>query len=58
MACGPADRKGRIAVGHDADLIAVPGNPLRDLNTLLDVRAAITTGGAWRPCRRTPGASW
>ncbi|MEE1739806.1 amidohydrolase family protein [Streptomyces sp. BE147] len=47
-ACGPADRKGRIAVGHDADLIAVPGNPLRDPNTPLDVRAAITTGGAWR----------
>jgi imidazolonepropionase-like amidohydrolase len=43
-ACGVADRKGRIAPGHDADLVAVAGNPLHRLEALLDVRAVIRMG--------------
>jgi imidazolonepropionase-like amidohydrolase len=43
-ACGIADRKGRIAAGYDADLVAVAGNPLHRLEALLDVRAVIRMG--------------
>ena len=43
-ACGIGDRKGRIAPGHDADLLAVAGNPLQDLSALLDVRAVFRNG--------------
>jgi imidazolonepropionase-like amidohydrolase len=43
-ACGVADRKGRIAAGYDADLVAVAGNPLHQLEALLDVRAVIRMG--------------
>jgi imidazolonepropionase-like amidohydrolase len=32
--CGVGDRKGRIAPGYDADLMAVPGDPLADLAVL------------------------
>jgi imidazolonepropionase-like amidohydrolase len=28
--CGVADRKGKLAVGYDADLLAVSGDPLTD----------------------------
>ncbi|HEV3364471.1 MAG TPA: amidohydrolase family protein [Acidimicrobiia bacterium] len=48
-ACGVADRKGRIAPGYDADIIAVAGDPLEDLNVLLDVRAVIRSGRAVTP---------
>jgi imidazolonepropionase-like amidohydrolase len=34
QACGVGDRKGRIAPGYDADLLAVPGDPLADLAVL------------------------
>ncbi|WP_201304940.1 amidohydrolase family protein [Streptomyces sp. GS7] len=44
QACGLAERKGRIAVGYDAALIAVVGNPLQHLETLLDIRAVIRAG--------------
>lgn len=43
-ACGVADRKGRIAVGADADLLAVTGSPIDDLDRLLDVRAVFRAG--------------
>ncbi|MFD1503190.1 amidohydrolase family protein [Streptosporangium lutulentum] len=43
-ACGVADRKGRIAVGADADLLVVTGNPLDDLDRLRDVRAVFRAG--------------
>ena len=43
-ACGLGGRKGRIAPGHDADLLAVHGNPLQDLAALLDVRAVFRAG--------------
>ncbi|MET9629748.1 amidohydrolase family protein [Lentzea sp. NPDC006480] len=42
--CGVGERKGRIAAGYDADLLAVAGNPLVDLKALLDVRAVIRAG--------------
>ncbi len=42
--CGLGERKGRIAPGYDADLLAVAGNPLEDLKALLDVRAVIRAG--------------
>jgi imidazolonepropionase-like amidohydrolase len=32
--CGLGERKGRIAPGYDADLLAVPGDPLSDLAML------------------------
>ncbi|MEV6237019.1 amidohydrolase family protein [Lentzea sp. NPDC051838] len=42
--CGLGERKGRIALGYDADLLAVAGNPVKDLKALLDVRAVFRAG--------------
>jgi imidazolonepropionase-like amidohydrolase len=33
-ACNLADRKGRLAPGFDADIVAVDGNPLTDINII------------------------
>lgn len=44
QACGLGHRKGRIAAGYDADLIAVPGNPLHNLHALLDITTVIRAG--------------
>jgi imidazolonepropionase-like amidohydrolase len=33
-ACHIADRKGRLAPGFDADILAVAGNPLTDINAI------------------------
>jgi imidazolonepropionase-like amidohydrolase len=44
QACGIGDRKGRIAPGYDADLVAVAGNPLHNLEALMDVRAVVRMG--------------
>jgi len=44
QACGLGDRKGRIAPGYDADLLAVAGDPLTDLTTLTAVRAVFRAG--------------
>lgn len=41
---GLGGRKGRIAPGHDADLLAVAGDPLTDPRALLDVRAVFRGG--------------
>ncbi|MGH9114689.1 MAG: amidohydrolase family protein, partial [Acidimicrobiales bacterium] len=43
-ACGIADRKGAVVVGLDADLLAVRGNPLEDIDALHDVVAVYTRG--------------
>jgi imidazolonepropionase-like amidohydrolase len=43
-ACGVEDRKGRISVGADADLLAIDGDPLQDLNRLHHVRAVFRAG--------------
>lgn len=42
--CGLGDRKGRLAPGFDADILAVAGNPLADPEALLDVRAVYRNG--------------
>ena len=43
-ACDLADRKGTLAPGKDADILAVGGNPLADLWALHDVRAVFRAG--------------
>ncbi|MFL6057119.1 MAG: amidohydrolase family protein [Actinoallomurus sp.] len=43
-ACGVEDRKGRIGVGADADMLAITGDPLQDLNRLRHVRAVFRAG--------------
>ena len=43
-ACGIGHRKGRIRVGHDADLLVVDGNPLTDIAALTRVAAVILNG--------------
>jgi imidazolonepropionase-like amidohydrolase len=39
QACGIDDRKGTIAIGKDADLLAVKGNPLEDIGCIHNVVA-------------------
>jgi imidazolonepropionase-like amidohydrolase len=41
---GVDDRTGRIAEGFEADIIAVPGNPLEDLRALEDVLFVMSNG--------------
>lgn len=43
-ACWVGDRKGRIAPGFDADLLAVDGDPLADITALLAVNAVFRAG--------------
>lgn len=43
-ACGLTGRKGRLAPGADADLLAVTGNPLADIRAVHDVVAVIRAG--------------
>lgn len=43
-ACGVGDRKGRVAPGYAADLLAVDGNPLTDITALTRVRAVFRAG--------------
>jgi imidazolonepropionase-like amidohydrolase len=42
--CGLGHRKGVIAAGYDADLIAVPGNPLEDLRPVVNPTTVIRAG--------------
>ena len=42
--CGLGDRKGRVAPGFDADLLAVEGNPLSDIEAILRVAAVFRAG--------------
>jgi imidazolonepropionase-like amidohydrolase len=44
--CGLAHRKGRVAAGFDADLVAVDGDPLTDPGALRRVRAVYARGSA------------
>jgi imidazolonepropionase-like amidohydrolase len=39
-----AERKGTLAAGKDADIVAVGGDPLSDLTCLRDVRAVFRAG--------------
>ena len=43
-ACGVADRKGKVAVGYDADLVAVAGDLEHHLEALLSVGAVFRAG--------------
>jgi len=42
--CRVGDRKGRLAPGYDADILAVNGDPLADAKALLDVAAVFRAG--------------
>ncbi|MFC8360078.1 amidohydrolase family protein [Streptomyces griseorubiginosus] len=42
--CGLGHRKGRLASGYDADLLAVDGNPAHDIAAIRDVRAVYRAG--------------
>jgi imidazolonepropionase-like amidohydrolase len=44
VACGLGHRKGRIAPGYDADVLAVDGDPLADPPALRAVRAVVVRG--------------
>lgn len=44
QACGLGHRKGKIVTGYDADLIAVPGNPLHNIRALLNITTVIRAG--------------
>jgi imidazolonepropionase-like amidohydrolase len=44
--CGLAHRKGRIAAGFDADLLAVDGDPIRNPETIHRIRAVYHNGFA------------
>lgn len=43
-ACGVGDRKGQVAPGWDADMIAVDGNPLVDIVAVTRLRAVVRAG--------------
>jgi imidazolonepropionase-like amidohydrolase len=42
--CGVGDRKGRIAAGYDADLLAVQGDPVADIAAVRSVAAVFRAG--------------
>jgi imidazolonepropionase-like amidohydrolase len=42
--CGLAHRKGRLAPGYDADILAIDGNPLTDPDALHHIRAVYARG--------------
>ena len=44
QACGLGHRKGRIAAGFDADVLAIDGNPLKDLAAIRRLRAVYAGG--------------
>lgn len=44
QACGLGDRKGRLAVGYDADILAVDGDPLQDPQVLHRIKAVFVRG--------------
>jgi imidazolonepropionase-like amidohydrolase len=54
-ACGLGHRKGRIAAGFDADILAVDGNPLDDPAAIRRLRAVYAGGRAVLPARRQSG---
>jgi imidazolonepropionase-like amidohydrolase len=52
QACGLGHRKGRIAAGFDADILAIDGNPLDDPAAIRKLRAVYIGG---RPVLPAPG---
>lgn len=47
-ACGMAGRKGALTPGHDADILAIDGDPLADLSAIHRIRAVYAGGVAVR----------
>jgi imidazolonepropionase-like amidohydrolase len=45
---GLGDRKGRLAPGYDADILAVDGDPLTDPEALHRIRAVVCRGSLVR----------
>jgi len=54
QACGLGHRKGRIAPGFDADILAIDGNPLDDLAAVRRLRAVYAAGRAVLPAPGSP----
>jgi len=54
QACGVGHRKGRIAVGFDADILAIDGNPLEDLAAVRRLRAVYSGGLPVAPAPDAP----
>jgi imidazolonepropionase-like amidohydrolase len=54
QACGLGHRKGRIAAGFDADILAVDGSPLADLAALRKLRAVYLGGRPILPAPTSP----
>jgi imidazolonepropionase-like amidohydrolase len=44
VVCGVGRRKGRISPGYDADIVAVDGDPLADLEALTRTRLVMHRG--------------
>jgi imidazolonepropionase-like amidohydrolase len=54
QACGVGHRKGRIAPGFDADILAIDGNPLADPAAIRRLRAVYAGGQAVLPAPGSP----
>jgi imidazolonepropionase-like amidohydrolase len=57
QACGLGHRKGRIAAGFDADILAIEGNPLEDLAAIRKLRAVYIGGRPVFPAPGSPASS-
>jgi imidazolonepropionase-like amidohydrolase len=54
QACGLGHRKGRIAAGFDADILAIDGNPLEDLDAIRRLHLVYAGGRAVLPVPGSP----
>jgi imidazolonepropionase-like amidohydrolase len=57
QACGLGHRKGRIAPGFDADLLAIDGNPLQDHAAIRKLPAVYIGGRPVLPALGNPPSS-
>jgi imidazolonepropionase-like amidohydrolase len=57
QACGLGNRKGRVAAGFDADILAVDGNPLQDHAAIRKLRAVYIGGRPVLPAPDSPATS-
>lgn len=55
QACGLGHRKGRIAPGFDADILAIDGDPLADLAAIRRLHAVYAGGLEVLPALGQPG---